>query len=161
VEQRSWKASQGAAVANDPTALAFFLEQARQLAAWNALDLYLLEVDGQPIAFEYGYRGKGVHFAHKAGYDEACSAASPGRVLMHGLLEGLHKDPQIQLVDCLGPLDDAMRRWTTRAYPEGRLLLAPPRVHSRLLWRAYRCGASIRGRRRAAGQTPSTLVDGE
>jgi hypothetical protein len=63
---------------------------------------------------------------------------------MQELLRTLHDEGQVQLVDCLGPLDDATRRWTTRSYSEGQMLLAPRSVRSQLLWGAYRCGSLLR-----------------
>ncbi len=157
LEHRSWKRAGGAPVMSEPAALAFFLGQARQLAAWGALEIDLLELNGQPIAFQYGYQAKQVHFAHKAGYDEAFAAASPGQLLMHDVLRSLHTGRKVQLVDCLGPMNDAVGRWTTRSYPEGRLLIAPRRMQSRLLWWAYQCGTSLRDAGLFPGQRVPTL----
>jgi hypothetical protein len=142
VEERSWKAAEGTAITHHPEALAFFVQQARQLAACGALDLCWLELEGRPIAYEYGYRAKGVHLAHKTGYDEAFASASPGHFLMHELLKTFHEDPGLQLVDCLGPMNAALQHWTTRTYCEGRLLIVPRRVWSRTLWLAYQCAKS-------------------
>jgi CelD/BcsL family acetyltransferase involved in cellulose biosynthesis len=144
IESRSWKAIGGTPTLKHPIALSFFTQQARQLAAWDALEISLLELDGRPIAFEYGYRGKGVHLAHKSGYDDAFSDASPGHLLMAELLKTFHDDPGVQLVDCLGPLSVAMSRWATCISREGRLLLAPSGLLTRAAWWAYRCATSIR-----------------
>jgi CelD/BcsL family acetyltransferase involved in cellulose biosynthesis len=125
IEERSWKAGTGTSVASHPTARSFITRQARQLATWDALDFCFLDLDGRPIAFEYGYRGKGVHFAHKTGYDEACASFSPGQLVMQEVLRSLDADFEIDLLDSLGPLNDALSRWATRTYAEGRLLIVP------------------------------------
>lgn len=137
IEERSWKANQGTPVLRARAQMDFFTRKARQLAQWDALDISFLEVAARPVAFEYGYRGKGVHLAHKTGYDETLSAAGPGQHIMCEMIKGFHSDPTLHLIDCLGPLSNAISRWTTRSYPEGRLLLAPSKLVSRALWKAF------------------------
>jgi CelD/BcsL family acetyltransferase involved in cellulose biosynthesis len=138
IEERSWKAARGTPVSRLPAVMDFFLQKARQLAQWHALDISFLDVDGRAVAFEYGYRGKGVHLGHKTGYDEALAAACPGQHLIREMLRGFHADATVHLFDCLGPMSDAISRWATRTYPEGRLLLTPPRLMGRALWNLYR-----------------------
>lgn len=156
VEERSWKAREGTSLASQTAARSFIAQQARQLASWDALDFCFLSVNGQPIAFEYGYRGKGVHLAHKTGYDDAFASFSPGQLVMQEVLRTLHDDFEIDVVDCLGPMNDALGRWTTRTYPEGRLLLAARTPAGRALAWAYRTA-----RRCWPHEIPSALADGE
>src|SRR5207245_258118 len=61
VEDASWKSRAGTSVLKSPATLGFYIEQARQLAAWGDLQLSFLELDGRPIAFEYGWNAKGVY----------------------------------------------------------------------------------------------------
>lgn len=155
VEQRSWKARAATSVASHPTARSFIVAQARQLAAWDALECSFLNFQGQPIAFEYGYRAKGVHLAHKMGYDEDFAAYSPGQLLMQELLQSLHEDFDVELVDCLGPMNEALGRWTTRTYPEGRLLIASRKPAGQALWWAFRTAQRCRRSKR----TTSLRID--
>jgi CelD/BcsL family acetyltransferase involved in cellulose biosynthesis len=137
IEDRSWKGPAGTSVLRSPGIFEFFLAQARQLAAWSQLEVGFLELAGQAIAFEYGYRAKGVAFSHKVSYDERFAAQSPGQLLMLEMLRRFHADAEIQLLDCLGPLSDAVGRWTTRTYSLGRLIISPPRFWSRALLETY------------------------
>jgi CelD/BcsL family acetyltransferase involved in cellulose biosynthesis len=138
VENRSWKGPAGTSVVRSSGIFEFFLQQARQLARRGELEIAFLELDGEPIAFEYGYRSKGVYFSHKVGYDERFASYGPGQLLMLELLERFHGDAAVQGVDCLGPLSDAVSRWTTRTYACGRLIAAPRKVVGGALLASYR-----------------------
>jgi CelD/BcsL family acetyltransferase involved in cellulose biosynthesis len=123
VEDRSWKGKAGTSVLRSPGMRQFFVDQARQLAAWNELQLSYLLLDDRPIAFEYGYRSAGVHFAHKTGYDDAYRDLSPGRLLTMLLLKRDHGDPSVVLTNCMGILTEADAKWCTRVRPVGRLVV--------------------------------------
>lgn len=138
IEQRSWKASKGSLISESNDTHAFFQDQARLLASWGALEFSFLKVNDRPIAFQYGYRGKGIYFAHKSGFDETFAACGPGQLLMCELLNSLHEDSEVHAVDCLGPINEAIRRWASRTYTEGRLLIAPRNLSGRMLWQALR-----------------------
>jgi CelD/BcsL family acetyltransferase involved in cellulose biosynthesis len=153
IEERSWKARSGTSLASHETARSFVTQQARQLASWDALEFCFLDLDGRPIAFEYGYRGKGVHFAHKTAYDEAFASFSPGQLVMHQVLRSLDADFEIDLLDSLGPLNDALSRWTTRTYPEGRMLIAPRTLWGQALGWIYQAALQYRPRKRTVNSS--------
>jgi CelD/BcsL family acetyltransferase involved in cellulose biosynthesis len=138
VEDRSWKGPAGTSVLKSPGIFEFFLAQARQLAARGEFELAFLDLDGQPIAFEYGYRSDGIYYSHKVGYDERFAAYGPGQLLMLELIERFHGDPQLRSVDCMGPLSDAVSRWTTRTYGCGRLVAGGGGVVGTALLASYR-----------------------
>ena len=137
VEDRSWKGAQSTSVLKVPGMYEFYLHEARQLATWNQLELVFLEHAGQPIAFDYGFNSKGVHFTPKLGYDDAFSKYGPGQQMMMRLLERLHADPSRTLLDFWGPLATWSESWATRTYPVGRLVMAPDRGLNRGLFHAY------------------------
>jgi CelD/BcsL family acetyltransferase involved in cellulose biosynthesis len=59
-----------------------FLRDAHEVAARNgALDINLLTLDGQPIAFNYAYHFQGYLFGLRTGYDPALGADGAGSVL--------------------------------------------------------------------------------
>ena len=138
IEDRSWKGPAGTSVLRSPGIFEYFLAQGRQLAQWRQIEICFLELDGQAIAFEYGYRAHDVHYSHKVSYDERFSQFGPGQLLMMELLKRLQDEPQIRWLDCLGPMSDAVSRWTDHSYPTGRLIISPQRFWSRALLGAYR-----------------------
>jgi CelD/BcsL family acetyltransferase involved in cellulose biosynthesis len=137
VEARSWKGAAGTAVLQNPTAFHFYREQARLLAARGELELAFLEHDGRPIAFNYGYCARGVHYALKVGYDAAFQAYGPGHQLFLRMLRRFHDDQSHRLVDFCGPLDRWLADWATDSYPVDRLLIARPNRLSHGLLSTY------------------------
>jgi hypothetical protein len=117
--------------------LEYFTCQAELLAARNQLALHLLELHGQPIAFEYGYLAKGVYFAHKVSYLPKYQKLAPGHVLRWLLLPRLFARSDFRRMDFLGKLNDAAQRWMTSRYGLSRLVVCPDRLFSRTLMAAY------------------------
>lgn len=148
VEDRSWKGAEGTSVLRSAGILDFFKAQAQQLAAYGHLRLVFLEINGTPVAFEYGYQAKGIYFTPKVGYDQAYQDLSPGQLLRLKLLEELHGNchsGQLRVVDYMGPLSDATAKWTTTSYPVKRLMVATHHPLGRPLLRTYeRVGRSLR-----------------
>lgn len=137
IENSGWKGRAGSSALTSPDVFAFYLEQARQIAALGQLQITFLEVAGQAIAFEYGWNAKGIYHSFKVGYDEAFARLSPGQLLRLHLLRRLFADPTQRAVDFIGPLTDATAKWSTSTYPVGRFLLSANHF-GRLLIRAYR-----------------------
>jgi CelD/BcsL family acetyltransferase involved in cellulose biosynthesis len=158
LEDSGWKGRAGTSVLGTPEMLEFYLRQARQLAAWGHLHLALLGAGEREVAFEYGWIAKGVYHSYKIGYDEEFAACGPGQLLFQRLLASFAAARRVELIDCMGPLDEAVARWATRTQAVGRLVIAPGRRVGRALLRAYRDGwpllarfRSSRGSRGAAG----------
>lgn len=146
VEDRNWKGAAGSSVLKSPGMFDYFLRQSRPLAEAGLLRLCSLELAGRMIAFEFGYAAKGVYFPHKIGYDEDYADCSPGQMLLMRHLELLHAEPGHTLLDFAGPLNENTRRWSTAAYPLGRLVICQRRKSSRLLFAAFRAARSRRQR---------------
>jgi CelD/BcsL family acetyltransferase involved in cellulose biosynthesis len=123
VEDRSWKAEGGTSTLRTDGAFPFFLAQAKLLLQSGHLLLSYLTLDGQPIAFEYGWQCKGTYHSLKVGYDEGYSHLSPGQLLRCRMLETFFAEGRIHRVDFLGPLSEATAKWATETYPVSRLSL--------------------------------------
>ncbi len=122
LELRSWKSTSGTCVLNQPDIFEFYCRQARALAERGHLELVFLELEGQPIAFEYGLRAKGMYFSPKVGYDEHFAEMSPGQQLRAQLYEEFQRDPNRIAIDFHGPLSEATTKWATRTYSLGRVI---------------------------------------
>ncbi|MBI3462504.1 MAG: GNAT family N-acetyltransferase [Planctomycetes bacterium] len=137
VEDRSWKGAEGTSVLRNPTVFEQYRREAQLLAKWRQLVLAFLELRGEPIAFVYGWFAKGVFHTVKLGYAEAYAEFAPGQQLLLRLLEHLHADRDVHLLDFAGPLADFHKLWITRSYPVGSLVVATPRLLGRGLFHAY------------------------
>ena len=137
VEHRSWKGRVGTSVASCPAIFEFYRRQAEYLALQGQLELCFLQHQGQAIAFEYGWRSKGVYFTPKVGYDERYEQLSPGQLLRARQIERLHCDSAARQVDYLGPLSAATSKWTTDGYTISGLVVALRRPIGSLLLETY------------------------
>jgi CelD/BcsL family acetyltransferase involved in cellulose biosynthesis len=124
IEACGWKGAAGSAVLNVPVVRQFYLRQAQLLAASGQLSLTFLQHEGRSIAFEYGWRSKGVYFSPKVGYDEAFSHFSPGQLLRSRLLAEFHHERNMERVDFLGPSSAATAKWATGQYAIDRIAVA-------------------------------------
>jgi CelD/BcsL family acetyltransferase involved in cellulose biosynthesis len=125
VEDLGWKGEAGSSVLRTPGMFRFFVRQAQQLARWGQLETAALRLDGRMSAFIYGFRAKGVYFAHKISYDPRLAPFSPGQLLFYHVLEQLHHSSDTWALDFMGPLNQALSRWRPETYGIGRVALAP------------------------------------
>ena len=136
----------------------FYLHQARQLAAWRQLSINVLEHGGAPVAFEYGWRAKGVYSAAKVGYLERVAQFSPGQLLRYLLIEQLHAEGKIAWVDFLGPATSAISAWGTHQYSIDRLVASLGGPFSRLAVQGVaRLGPLLRSVHRSGSRAACTL----
>ncbi len=138
IEDFGWKGAGGTSVLRTPGMSRFFLRQAELLAGWGQLETAALRLDGRMLSFVYGFRAKGVYYAHKIGYDPSFAAFSPGQLLFHHLLERLFDDGRTNGLDFVGPLNQSLSRWRPDTYGIGRFVLAPRRLIGRAAMFAYR-----------------------
>ncbi len=153
VERRSWKFRHGTSLVQHPHVDAFFERWAKLLDQGSHLALFILRVGQRPIAYEWGYVAKGTYFPHKCSFDEQLSEHSPGHVLCSLVLQHLFEQRRVHRVDYLGPMTEAIRRWSTGHYWSGRIVCgrgmgrAAVAVHRQLLpwWRYLRRGKQSGG----------------
>ena len=137
LEERGWKGAAGSSVLRSPGMFRFFVRHAEQLARWGQLETAALRLDGRLLAFVYGFRAKGVYFAHKISYDPDFSAFSPGQLLFHHIFKQLHGQREVRALDFMGPLNQSLSRWRPETYGIGRIALAPRRGIGRAAMYAY------------------------
>src|SRR4029077_19924260 len=116
LEASGWKAKTGTAILSSPSAERLYREFARDAAAKGWLRLYMLELNGEAIAADYGcaYEGRGVFI--KTGFNEDHSRLSPGLVLRAEVLRS-SIDEGLRHYDFLGDADIYKTRWTSEVHP--------------------------------------------
>lgn len=138
VENRSWKGPLGTTILRAPGMWPFFQKIAHHCAGHDMFELDTLELNGEPVAFEFGYRGKGTFFCHKISFDEQYSAAGPSRALRQLQVQQFFADGDIALVDYMGPITPAVESWANGSYTCSRLVAATPNWWSRLWFAQYK-----------------------
>ncbi|HEY7203380.1 MAG TPA: GNAT family N-acetyltransferase [Methylomirabilota bacterium] len=118
---RSWKADRGVAIATMPRMREFFSELSRRAARHGWLSLWLLRLDGRPIAMEYQLRANGVAYALRADYDLDYAAASPGSSLNFEVARALFERGDVREYH-MGPgLNEYKMRWASGTHETVRL----------------------------------------
>ncbi|MEM1069179.1 MAG: GNAT family N-acetyltransferase [Planctomycetota bacterium] len=124
MEDRSWKGQNGTSILQTPGLRDYYHAEAKLMRDRGLLDLWILRVDNEPIAFEYCHFAKGVCLSHKISFDPAWDRFSPGRLLRALQLQQYHDDPACKELDTLGILCEAKAKWITRRYRSARLFAA-------------------------------------
>lgn len=138
LEARGWKGRARTALACEDASGAF---AAAFIAALDPARhcVHALRLDGRPIAMAFLLRdGDGTDYFWKIAYDEAYSAASPGRQLLVALTRAQAR-AEVELTDsCAVPNDPLVTpRWPERrAFSHFAIALAPK--HNRALSAAFR-----------------------
>lgn len=124
LESSGWKGKEGSAIASSPYLRAFYDEFARAAEAFGYLSLYLLELDGTPIAGHFGLAYRRRYFSPKVAYDERYRQYSPGQVLMHMVLRDCVQRGFSEF-DILGPWADWKAKWTPLVRPHFHYFVYP------------------------------------
>lgn len=158
IEDSGWKGDNGTSILKTPGLREYCLREARMMRDLGMLDLWLLELDGNIIAFEYCHFAKGTCFSHKISFDPAFERFSPGRLLRGYQLEQYHQDPEARRLDTLGIHCEAKAKWTTRTYRSGRCIAAIGGPLSNLMLRSLKAGKRWSDRLRNRDQEESKPI---
>ena len=160
IEDRTWKGESGTSIVKTPGMREYFHREAKIVRDAGMLDLWLLKLDGQLVAFEYCHLSKGTCFSHKISFDPAWERFSPGRLLRFYQLQQYHQDPQITLLDTLGVLCQAKAKWTTRSYTCGRVVASIGGPFSRQLLKLLKSSRQLSRRLRWAPVSSESIAPG-
>ncbi|MFN8108264.1 MAG: GNAT family N-acetyltransferase [Thermoleophilia bacterium] len=160
IEASGWKGRGGTALVQDPVGRAFYEGLARWAADRGWLRLDLLMAGELAVAFAFDLVAHGVRYSLKIGYDEAHSAASPGRVLLAHQVESAFREG-LRRFDFAGSQAGFKQVWANaqRGYaevvlctggPVGRLVQGGFTAAWRARPLAKRVRARVRSRRAAA-----------
>jgi CelD/BcsL family acetyltransferase involved in cellulose biosynthesis len=124
--KRSWQGDVADGTTLSHEAIVDFLRDAHlEAIKLGMLDLCLVEVDGEPVAFAYNYHHEGQVFGLRMGHDRDEKHEGAGTVLMMRMLKD-SADRGDTLID-LGPeYLEAKRNWVSRIATIGRATHYPP-----------------------------------
>jgi CelD/BcsL family acetyltransferase involved in cellulose biosynthesis len=111
LEASGWKGETGTAIALDPSLEALYRGFAAAAAEAGRLRLYFLELDGEPIAADYGCVYGGCGYLVKTGFREDLGRFAPGLVLRAEVLRASIEEG-LSRYDFLGGPDGYKMRWT-------------------------------------------------
>jgi CelD/BcsL family acetyltransferase involved in cellulose biosynthesis len=111
LEAAGWKGVERTAIACSAQSLQFYDRIAQSAEKFGWLCLYLLELDGQPVAGHFGLSYKGRYFSPKVAYDENCKQWAPGHLMVEEILRDCAARG-VQEYDITGQNDLWKRKWT-------------------------------------------------
>jgi len=163
VSQRSWKVGIGMAITSEEKVRRFFAELSLWACQEGRLDVWLLKVDGAPVAMEYDLIDRDKVWAIRSDFDEGAKNLSPGTYLnyaiaKHFMATGLKEYD-------MGPgANEYKVRWTDQYHPVAACTIFNRTLYARtLFWLEHRMipilravkerfgGASERGGESSAG----------
>lgn len=132
VGQQCWKAELGRAISSSPNNREFFAGLAAVARKNGWLSLWLLRVDGQPVAFEYHLRYKRVVHALRSEFDQRFAEYSPGAVLDVQAVKSIFDDG-MSLYDLGGSADEYKKHWTSEVCEHEDLVVFNRKLYPGLL----------------------------
>jgi CelD/BcsL family acetyltransferase involved in cellulose biosynthesis len=134
VSARSWKAERGLAIANMPGMVEFFQALTVHASVRGWLRLWIMRLDGLPVATEYQLESDGRVHALRADYDSAVpDELSPGTHLSAEIVRALIDREAVYEYD-MGPGDnDYKSRWAGASHELGRLRIYRPGAYGAML----------------------------
>lgn len=132
LEASGWKGTNGTAIKCDPQTRQFYDLVANAAEHDHYLSLDFLELNGKPIAGNFGFNWQGKYYLAKAAYDETYKHHGPGHLLVYEILNeslqrGLHE------FDFCGPATWDESRWASSRRTNYRIFIFRKSLYGRLL----------------------------
>lgn len=137
IERQSWKETAGTSLTKNPKQERFHADWMQVAAAKGWFRGYLLELNGQPIAYQNGSLYNNVFYGLKTSYKDSYRRFAPGNLVQRYLVERLCQD-KVAYYDHMGTCDPHKMEWTDKFYSRSAFMLynSTPRG-----WVARHCGA--------------------
>lgn len=135
LEASGWKGAEGTAIKCDPHTRQFYDAVAQAAAPDGYLSLDFLELNGRPIAGNFGFNLRGRYFLAKAGYDEAFRRYGPGQLLVNEILSQT-RERGLREFDFVGPATWDESRWASARRTNYRVFIFRKGWYGALLYAA-------------------------
>jgi hypothetical protein len=122
IEQSGWKGKNGTAILQNTNTKGFYTQLAHAAAKKGYLSIYLLKLNGEPIAFHFGLTYQGRHFVPKIGYKDGMKDCSPGLLLLEEVIKDCI-DNGLTEFDFLGQDMSWKKSWTKQTNPHHWLFI--------------------------------------
>ena len=122
VNERSWSALRGTNLYRHPALKSFFAKLVAAMAEKGWIDLHLLRLDGQAIAYELCFDFEGRLFSYNSSFDKDMAKMSPGTVLTAAVIEAACHRELIEY-DLLRGDETYKLRWTDHYRRESEVII--------------------------------------
>lgn len=131
VNELSWKGARGTNLFRAPDIREFFARLVPAMVARDALDLWVLRIDGRVACYELCFDFGGRIFSYNGAYRAELEQGSPGTALTAHVIEQAYLRGRIEYDMCRGE-ESYKARWSERRREELQLLLPAPEFGPRL-----------------------------
>jgi CelD/BcsL family acetyltransferase involved in cellulose biosynthesis len=142
VESSGWKGARGTAIRANPQTREFYTELARWAAERDLLRLFFLRLRGRAIAMYFALAQDGVLFLLKGGYDPDSSRVSPGKLLLHRLVEHAFRSG-VRRIEFHGAAEPYKLRFSETVHERVMLDAFARSPTGRLDWALWRYGRPV------------------
>ncbi|NOZ26228.1 MAG: GNAT family N-acetyltransferase [Nitrospirae bacterium] len=133
VSLKAWKYREGKAFINRSDRKNFFELLSREAQNRGWLSIWYVYKDGEPIAYEYHLRYKGMDTALLSEFNSEYGSFSPGTYLDYEIIKSLFVSG-VREYDMCGVLDEYKRKWTSRVRDYKNLTIFSDSKYSRFLY---------------------------
>ena len=133
LEAQSWKGESGTAVLCDQKAVGLHDDFARAVAAYDALFIYELKLDGKPIAISINIRYDQKTIFWKTSFDEKYARYSPGNLVIQEFLGDCIRHGASEL-DMLSPATDYKKVWASGEREHAAFYVFRRGIIGNMLW---------------------------
>ncbi|UCF79027.1 MAG: GNAT family N-acetyltransferase [Candidatus Eiseniibacteriota bacterium] len=132
VGERSWKARRGRAIGSGSESKAFYTRLAEEFGSRGEVSVWLMRIDGKPVAFEFHIVRDGTVQALRAEFDEEHRELGVGSVLDKEIVRRLFESG-FKEYDMGGEADFYKLRWSETTREHSELLVFNSSAKGRLL----------------------------
>jgi CelD/BcsL family acetyltransferase involved in cellulose biosynthesis len=131
LERSGWKGEVGSAVHCREDTCQFFTDLFHAAARFGYLSMYFLDIDGVPVAAQFGLTLGGRYFALKCAFDEGYRACAPGHLIVNAILRDCAERGLAEVE--LGPVSEWKSKWTKLSHALAFHYVFNKGVYGRLL----------------------------
>jgi CelD/BcsL family acetyltransferase involved in cellulose biosynthesis len=142
LSKKSWKHREGIALSSRPEVMNFFSDLTSVAAKLGWLHLWILRLEGNPIAMEYDLMDGDKIYALRADFDESYKEFSPGSFLEYHIIEDAF-EKKFQEYNTGPGIREYKMHWTNSVRENGGLSICNANYKGKSLWLLERKGIPI------------------
>jgi CelD/BcsL family acetyltransferase involved in cellulose biosynthesis len=133
ISRRSWKEKNGVAISSREEVQRFFATLTKLASQKGWLLVWLLKINGAPVAMEYDLQCAGVVYALRTDFDETYKEYSPGTYLQYQIIKNLFENEYIEY--SFGPGWNTYKtHWTKESYQHEELYVFNRNLKVSMIW---------------------------
>ncbi len=135
ISQKSWKRRIGAELAVCSDNWKFYTEICNHFGPEGCIHVWILRIEGIPVAFEFHVEYGGVQYPIKADYDDDFKKLSPGSILEYEIIRRSFNDPGLSAYHSCAHSYDYLLKWTQTIRDHRNYEFFAPKIKTIILYK--------------------------